>query len=102
MARDILYSVFRHGRIVGSGTCLPPAGVGGSQFTMTLWMGYGELGPPHFPGYTPAWCNPKMKHLYTACRVQEKRSSRYEEAKKTRGLWGLGTRRDPSVIMYVN
>jgi hypothetical protein len=25
MARDI-YSVFRHGRIVGSGTCLHPAG----------------------------------------------------------------------------
>jgi hypothetical protein len=71
MARDI-YSVlvFRHGRIVGSGTCLPPAGLGGSQFTMTLWMGYaqtpeiengdhGEQGPPHFPGYTPAWYNPK-------------------------------------------
>ena len=19
---------------------------------------------PHFPGYTAAWCNPKMKHLY--------------------------------------
>ena len=44
--------------MVGSGTCLHPAGVGGSQFTVTLWMGYsqtpeiengdrhGELGPP--------------------------------------------------------
>ena len=33
-------------------------------------QGHGELGPPHFPGYTnnkqqtPAWCNPRMKHLY--------------------------------------
>ena len=28
--------------MVGSGTCLHPAGVGGSQFTMTLWMGYSQ------------------------------------------------------------
>ena len=28
--------------MVGSGTCLHPAGVGGSQFTMTLWMGYAQ------------------------------------------------------------
>ena len=29
-------------------------------------QGHGELGPPHahFPGYTPAWCNPKLEHLY--------------------------------------
>ena len=39
-AGTFIYSVFRHGRIVGSGTCLHPAGVGGSQFTMTLWMEY--------------------------------------------------------------
>ena len=41
--------------MVGSGTCLHPAGLGGSQFTMTLWMGYAQtpeiengdqLGPP--------------------------------------------------------
>jgi hypothetical protein len=41
MARDIC-SVFRHGRIVGSGTCLHPAGVGGSQFTMTLCTGLSQ------------------------------------------------------------
>ena len=23
-------------------------------------QGHGELGPPHFPGYTPAWWNPKL------------------------------------------
>ena len=34
---DIFRSV-----MVGSGTCLHPAGVGGSQFTMTLWMGYAQ------------------------------------------------------------
>ena len=28
-------------------------------------QGHGELGPPHFPGYTPAWWNPKLNHLYT-------------------------------------
>ena len=28
--------------MVGSGTCLHPAGLGGSQFTMTLWMGYSQ------------------------------------------------------------
>ena len=28
-------------------------------------QGHGELGPPHFPGYTPAWCNRKLEHLYT-------------------------------------
>ena len=27
-------------------------------------QGHGELGPPHFPGYTPAWCNRKLEHLY--------------------------------------
>ena len=27
-------------------------------------QGHGELGPPHFPGYTPAWYNPKLEHLY--------------------------------------
>ena len=27
-------------------------------------QGLGELGPPHFPGYTPAWWNPKLNHLY--------------------------------------
>ena len=26
-------------------------------------QGHGELGPPHFPGYTPAWYNPKLEHL---------------------------------------
>ena len=53
--------------MVGSGTCLHPAGLGGSQFTMTLWMGYSQTpeiengdglvnwGPPisqviHLPG----------------------------------------------------
>ena len=77
--------------MVGSGTyCLHPAGVRGSQFTMTLPcpvdgifanLGNREWGPsplsffvdceylihrvmvnwdlPHFPGYTPAWWNPK-------------------------------------------
>jgi hypothetical protein len=42
--------------------------VGGSQFTMTLWMGYSQTpeieNGNDFPGYTPAWCNPKRKHLY--------------------------------------
>ena len=39
--------------MVGSGTCLPPAGLGGSQFTMTLWMGLSQTpeiengGGPH-------------------------------------------------------
>ena len=27
-------------------------------------QGHGELGTPHFPGYTPAWYNPKLNHLY--------------------------------------
>ena len=27
-------------------------------------QGHGELGTPHFPGYTPAWYNPKLEHLY--------------------------------------
>ena len=27
-------------------------------------QGHGELGTPHFPGYTPAWWNPKLNHLY--------------------------------------
>ena len=34
-------------------------------------QGLGELGTPHFPGYTPAWYNPKLNHLYTGyCTVQ--------------------------------
>ena len=63
--------------MVGSGTCLHPAGLEGSQFTMTVPIvifrglrqshaqGHGELGTPHFPGYTPAWWNPKLNHLYS-------------------------------------
>ena len=38
--------------MVGSGTCLPPAGLGGSQFTMTLWMGYAQT-PEIENGYDP-------------------------------------------------
>ena len=62
------YSVFRHGRImVGSDTRLHPAAGGGCfQFSpysrfpgfanipCRAW-GHGELGPPPFPGYRPAW-----------------------------------------------
>ena len=64
----VTYSVFRHGRImVGSDTRLhPAAGVGCFQFSpysrfpgfanipCRAW-GHGELGPPPFPGYRPAW-----------------------------------------------
>ena len=27
-------------------------------------QGHGELGPPHFPGYTPAWCNRKLELVF--------------------------------------
>ena len=43
--------------MVGSGTyCLHPAGVGGSQFTMTLWMGYSQT-PEIENGDKPYACN---------------------------------------------
>ena len=68
MRGPVTYSVFRHGRImVGSDTRLhPAAGVGCFQFSpysrfpgfanipCRAW-GHGELGPPPFPGYRPAW-----------------------------------------------
>ena len=36
-------------------------------------QGLGELGTPHFPGYTPAWYNPKLNHLYKSIALASAR-----------------------------
>ena len=52
--------------------------------------GLGELGTPHFPGYTPAWWNPKLNHLYTinfnrgpsACELRQREKAFYYDARE--------------------